>query len=143
MGIHAIEAAIQIAQDKGLDLILISPDSKPPVCKFGDYSKFRYNMLKNAQQSRKHQRQGQVKEIKLRPSTGENDYQVKLNNIIRFLKSKNKVRIVIRFRGREIAHRRLGLDFLKRLEEDAMKFGAMEKEPEIEGRSMVMILTPR
>ncbi len=143
LGVFPVTEAIELAAKRDLDLVLLAPDSNPPVCRFYDYSKFRYALQKNAQQLRKQQRQVQVKEVKLRPSTGESDYQVKLNNIMKFLKSKNKVRIVMRFRGREIVHRRLGLDYLRRLREDTEGIGVMEKEPTVEGRSLTMLLTPR
>ena len=143
VGVLAVSEAINHAAKRDLDLVLIAAESKPPVCRLYDYSKYRYTLQRNAQQLRKHQRQVQVKEVKLRPSTGESDYQIKLGNVMRFLKSKNKVRVVMRFRGREIVHRHIGLDYLKRLQQDTDGVGVMEKEPTAEGRTLTMMLSPR
>ena len=134
--------AKQIAEDEGLDLVEISPNAKPPVCRIMDYGKFKFEQAKKSQEAKKKQKQIQVKEVKFRPGTDEGDYQVKLRNLMRFLTEGDKAKITLRFRGREMAHQELGLKLLQRVEEDLKEYGTVEQRPKMEGRQMVMVLSP-
>jgi len=125
-----------------LDLVEISPNAKPPVCRIMDYGKYRFEQAKKQQEARKKQKQIQVKEIKFRPGTDEGDYQVKLRNLIRFLNEGDKAKVTLRFRGREMAHQDLGSQLLKRVEDDLAPYGAVEQRPRLEGRQMVMTIAP-
>ncbi len=130
------------AQAAGLDLVEIVPNAEPPVCRIMDYGKFVFEQKKQKQAAKKKQKQVQIKEIKFRPGTGEGDYQVKLRNLIRFLKDGDKTKVTMRFRGREHAHRELGLELLRRVEADLAEYGEVEQQPQMEGRQMVMVLRP-
>jgi len=127
----------------GLDLVEIAPNSEPPVCRIMDFGKFRFEQAKKAQSAKKKQKNVQVKEIKFRPSTEEADYQVKLRNIRRFLDEGNKVKLTLRFRGREMAHRELGAAMLKKVETELIEDIVVEQFPRIEGRQMVMMIAPK
>ena len=131
-----------MAEEAELDLVEISPNAKPPVCRIMDYGKYRFEVAKKQQEARKKQKQIQVKEIKFRPGTDEGDYQVKLRNLIRFLNEGDKAKVTLRFRGREMAHQDLGGQLLKRVEDDLVPYGTVEQRPRMEGRQMVMTITP-
>lgn len=126
-----------------MDLVEIAATADPPVCRVMDYGKFLFEQSKKTQAAKKKQKQIQVKEIKIRPGTEEGDYQVKLRNLIRFLKEGDKAKVTLRFRGREMAHQELGRELLKRIEVDLSEFGLVEQFPRIEGRQMVMVLAPK
>ncbi len=143
VGIVAIEEALQTAQGNGLDLVEIVPTAEPPVCRVMDYGKFRFEENKRRQAAKKKQKQVQVKEVKFRPGTDEGDYKIKVRNLRRFLEDGDKTKVTMRFRGREHAHRDLGLKLLQRVEADLEDLGAVEQQPAMEGRQMVMVLGPR
>lgn len=143
VGIVPIEQARELAQEAGLDLVEIAPNSDPPVCKIMDYGRFKFEQSKKAQQARKRQKQIQVKEVKFRPGTDVGDYQVKLRNLRRFLEEGDRVKVTLRFRGREMAHQELGLKLLERVRDDLADLGNVEQFPKLEGRQMVMILSPK
>lgn len=132
-----------MAYDADLDLVEISPTSDPPVCRVMNYGKFRFEQNKKLQASKKKQKLIQIKEVKFRPGTDEGDYQVKLRNLIRFLNDGDKAKITVRFRGRELAHRELGMDLLKRIETDLEEYASVEQFPKLEGRQMSMTLAPK
>ncbi len=143
VGIVSILEAIKTAEESKLDLVEIVPNAEPPVCRVMDYGKFVFEQKKQKQAAKKKQKQVQVKEIKFRPGTGEGDYQVKLRNLIRFLNEGDKTKVTMRFRGREHAHRELGLKLLERVEADLAEYAQMEQRPAMEGRQMVMVLGPK
>jgi translation initiation factor IF-3 len=143
LGIVPLEQAQQLADEANLDLVEISPQAEPPVCKVMDYGKFRFEEQKKRQAARKKQKQIQVKEIKFRPGTDIGDYNVKLRNLTKFLTEGDKVKVTLRFRGREMAHQELGRDLLKRVEADLEELGTVEQYPKMEGRQMVMVLAPK
>ncbi len=143
LGIISIDEAKQLAYDNDLDLVEISPNADPPVCKVMDYGKFQFEQNKKQQAAKKKQKQIQVKEIKFRPGTEEGDYQVKLKNLTKFLEEGNKTKITLRFRGREMAHKELGMDLLKRIEKDLEELALVEQFPKMEGRQMVMVMGPK
>ena len=143
VGIVAIGEAKRMAEEAGLDLVEISPTAVPPVCRIMNFGKFQYEESKRRHAARKKQKQIQVKEVKFRPGTDIGDYQVKLRNLMRFLESGDKAKITLRFRGREMAHQELGMQLLKRIEEDLKEHGTVEQFPRLEGRQMVMILAPK
>ncbi|MCF6226010.1 MAG: translation initiation factor IF-3 [Xanthomonadales bacterium] len=142
-GIMSLEEALEIAGEQSLDLVEISPNASPPVCKIMDYGKYRFENSKQKQQSKKKQKQVQLKEVKFRPGTEEADYQVKMRNIHRFIDAGNKVKVTLRFKGREMAHQELGRDLLKRVEFDMGEDIVVEQFPRMEGRLMVMMLNPK
>jgi len=128
----------------GLDLVEISPNAEPPVCRIMDYGKFLYEKSKSSKEQKKKQKAIQIKEIKFRPGTDESDYQVKLRNLIRFLEYGDKVKITLRFRGREMAHQKIGVDMLNRIKHDLIELAIVESFPlKIEGRQMIMVLSPK
>lgn len=143
VGIVQIAEALDMADEQGLDLVEIAPEAKPPVCRIMDYGKFLFEQGKKAHAARKNQKQIQVKEIKFRPGTEEGDYQVKLRNLVRFLSDGDRVKITLRFRGREMAHQELGVKLLKRVEADLVELGTVEQFPRMEGRQMVMLIAPK
>jgi translation initiation factor IF-3 len=143
VGIVTIEEALDMARQADLDLVEIAPQAEPPVCRVMDYGKFRFEQNKRLQSARKKQKQVQVKEIKFRPGTDIGDYQVKLRNLVRFLNDGDRVKVTLRFRGREMAHQELGRDLLKRVEDDLAPYGVVEQFPRMEGRQMVMVLSPK
>lgn len=142
-GIVSLADAKQRAYEANMDLVEISPNANPPVCKIMDHGKFLFEQNKKLQAAKKKQKQIQVKEIKFRPGTDEGDYQVKLRNLTKFLNEGNKTKITVRFRGREMAHREIGKDLLKRIDADLENLAAVEQFPKMEGRQMVMIMAPR
>lgn len=142
-GIVAIEEALATADNAGLDLVEISPNAEPPVCRIMDIGKFQYEDSKRKAAARKKQKQIQVKEIKFRPGTDVGDYAIKLRKLTEFLQNGDKTKVTIRFRGREMAHKDLGMDLLKRIEADLEEFGSVEQFPKLEGRQMVMVLGPK
>ncbi len=142
-GIMPLDEAMAIAEEAGLDLVEIAPQADPPVCRIMDYGKFRFEEQKKRQSARKKQKQIQVKEIKFRPGTDIGDYNVKLRNLIRFLTEGDKVKVTLRYRGREMAHQELGRDLLKRVEKDLEEYGTVEQFPKMEGRQMVMVMAPK
>jgi translation initiation factor IF-3 len=143
VGIVSIEEALAASEVAKLDLVEIVPNAEPPVCRVMDYGKFVFEQKKQKQAAKKKQKQVQIKEIKFRPGTGEGDYQVKLRNLIRFLEDGDKTKVTMRFRGREHAHRELGLQLLERVEADLSEYGTIEQKPMMEGRQMVMVLGPK
>jgi translation initiation factor IF-3 len=143
IGVVSLRDALSRAQEAGLDLVEIVPTAKPPVCRIMDFGKFKFEQSKKAHQARKRQKQIHIKEIKFRPVTEEGDYQVKLRSLIRFLQEGDKAKVTMRFRGREITHQELGLEFLKRVEKDLEEVGTVEQFPQMEGRQMVMVLGPK
>lgn len=143
LGIMSSRDAYFKAQAEGLDLVEISPNAEPPVCRIMDYGKFLYEKSKAQKEQRKKTKQIQVKEVKFRPGTDEGDYQVKLRNLRRFLEAGDKTKVTLRFRGREMAHQNLGLDLLNRIKEDLAELAQCESFPSrVEGRQMVMVLAP-
>ncbi|MEM7705442.1 MAG: translation initiation factor IF-3 [Pseudomonadota bacterium] len=142
VGIKSIEEAQALAKEAGLDLVEVVPNAEPPVCRIMDYGKYRFEMSKKAQAAKKKQKQTQVKEIKFRPGTEEADYQVKMRNLRRFIEQGDKVKVSLRFRGREMAHQELGTKLLQRIEEDLTDEVVVEQRPSMEGRVMVMMLSP-
>src|SRR6266436_5628639 len=142
-GTVPVAEALQLAQEAGLDLVEISPNATPPVCKLLDYGKYKYQEQKKAAEARKKQKVVEVKEIKFRPMIDDHDYQVKMRSMQRFFDEGDKVKVTLRFRGREMAHQELGTKLLERVKEDTGKMAKIESEPRMEGRQMVMILTPR
>lgn len=142
MGIMNIRAALQLAEEAGVDLVEIAPTASPPVCRVMDYGKFKYQEQKRAHEAKLKQKQVQVKEIKLRPGTDENDYQIKLRNMTRFLEEEDKVKVTLRFRGREMSHQEFGMRQLERIKADLEAVGQVEQMPKMEGRQMIMIIAP-
>lgn len=139
----SIKDAQNLADEAGVDLVEISPNAEPPVCRIMDYGKFLFDKAKSAKEQKKKQKQVQVKEIKFRPGTDENDYQVKLRNLIRFLEDGDKAKITLRFRGREMAHQNLGMDLLNRIKADLEEYAVVESFPKMEGRQAIMVLAPK
>jgi translation initiation factor IF-3 len=143
LGIMPPEQALRLAQEQGLDLVEVSPDAAPPVCRILDYGKYRYQLNKKAQEAKKKQRVIQVKEVKFRPKTDEHDYEFKRNNIIRFLSKGKKVKATVIFRGRENQHRDIGYKILSRIRQEIGEYGVVEAEPRQEGPFLDMILAPK
>ena len=135
--------ALERAQELGLDLVEIAPQAEPPVCRIMDWGKFKFEQSKKTQAAKKKQKQIQVKEIKFRPGTDEHDYQVKMRSLHRFIEEGNKVKVTLRFRGREMAHQELGRDLLQRIEAEMAEETSVEQFPKVEGRQMVMMLAPK
>ena len=143
LGIVAIEDARREAESSELDLVEIVPTAEPPVCRVMDFGKFLFDQSKKRHAAKRKQKQIQVKEIKFRPGTDEGDYQIKLRNLKRFLEHGDKVKVTLRFRGREMAHQELGAQMLQRVEGDLGPFGNVEQYPKLEGRQMVMVIAPK
>jgi len=143
IGIVSIQEALANAEEAKLDLVEISPDAEPPVCRVMDYGKHIFEKKKQQAAARKNQKQIQIKEIKFRPGTEEGDYKVKLRNLIRFLSDGDKAKVSLRFRGREMAHQELGMELLKRVEADLAEYGTVEQHPKMEGRQLMMVLAPK
>jgi len=144
VGVVSIAEAMEAANEAGMDLVEISPNAEPPVCRVMDYGKFLFEKSKAAKEQKKKQKQIQIKEVKFRPGTDIGDYQVKLRNLTGFLEDGNKVKVTIRFRGREMAHQDIGVDVLNRLKADTEEFAVVESFPtRIEGRQMIMVLAPK
>ena len=134
--------ALHLAEEAGVDLVEIAPLAQPPVCRIMDYGKFKYQEQKRQHEQKLKQKQVQVKEVKLRPGTDENDYQIKLRNMTRFLQEEDKVKVTLRFRGREMAHQEIGMRQIERIKTDLQELATVEQMPNMEGRQMVMILAP-
>jgi len=143
IGIVPLSEAKKVALEADLDLVEIAPTANPPVCRVMNFGKFQFELKKKKASERKKQKQTQIKEIKLRPGTEEGDYQVKLRNLARFLENGDKAKITIRFRGREMAHRELGLEVLERISKELENLSTIEQAPKLEGRQMVMVLAPK
>jgi len=143
IGVVSLDTAIESAQKESLDLVEISPDAEPPVCKIMDYGKHVFDAKKKIALQKKKQKQTQVKEMKFRPGTDQGDYEIKLRNLVRFLENGDKTKITLRFRGREMAHQQLGMDMMKRVEADLEELAQVEQFPKMEGRQMTMVLAPR
>ncbi|MDT8449484.1 MAG: translation initiation factor IF-3 [Wenzhouxiangellaceae bacterium] len=143
VGIRSLDEAIELAEEQGMDLVEIAPQASPPVCRIMDWGKYRFEESKKAQAQRKKQKQIQIKEIKFRPGTDDHDYDVKMRNLRRFIEEGDKVKVTLRFRGREMAHQDLGRDLLKRVENDMEGEVTVEQFPRMEGRQMVMMLAPK
>ena len=142
IGVVTPERALIMAEDAGLDLVEISPNANPPVCKIMDYGKFKYESQKKEAEARKKQKIIEIKEVKFRPNTDKHDYQVKMRNVFKFLENGDKVKITLRFKGREMAHQELGRDLLLRVAEDTKEIGRVENMPKTEGRQMIMLVGP-
>jgi len=142
VGVVNIRTAMQMAEEAAVDLVEIAPLAQPPVCRIMDYGKFKYQEAKKAHEAKLKQKQVQVKEVKFRPGTDENDYQIKLRNMLRFLEEGDKVKVTLRFRGREMAHQEFGMRQLERIKVDVEAIGQVEQMPKMEGRQMVMIIAP-
>jgi len=143
LGIVTLRAALDLAEEAELDLVEIAPLAKPPVCRIMDFGKFKYQEAKRAHEAKLKQKQVQVKEIKFRPGTDENDYQIKLRNLIKFLDEGDKAKITLRFRGREMAHQDIGMRLLERVKVDLDEHAIVEQFPKMEGRQLVMMLGPK
>ena len=134
--------ALHLAEEAGVDLVEIAPLAQPPVCRIMDYGKFKYQEQKRQHEQKLKQKQVQVKEVKLRPGTDENDYQIKLRNMTRFLQEEDKVKVTLRFRGREMAHQEIGMRQIERIKTDLQELATVEQMPKMEGRQMIMIIAP-
>ena len=143
VGIVPLERGLELADEVGLDLVEVSPNSEPPVCKLLDYGKFKYEAQKKASEARKRQKTIDVKEIKLRPTIDENDYQVKMRSIERFIDDGDKVKVTMRFRGREMVHQEIGVEVLMRVRDDLGERAKVEQMPKLEGRQMTMVMSPK
>ena len=143
VGVVPIKQALQIAEESELDLVEVAPQAEPPVCRVMDYGKYLFEESKKRHAARKKQKQIQVKELKFRPTTEEADYQVKLRKLIEFLQEGDKAKVTLRFRGRELMHQELGMKLLKRVEADLAEYGVVEQFPKMEGKMMIMVLSPK
>ena len=143
LGIISIREALNHAEDEGFDLVEVSPDAKPPVCKIIDYGKLKYKVQKSKKEAKKKQKTIEVKEIKIRPGIDKHDYEVKLKALSKFIADGNKVKISMRFRGREMEHKNIGLDLLKKLTEEVSDYAMVEIAPKAEGKQIMMILVPQ
>ncbi|MGR3474311.1 MAG: translation initiation factor IF-3 [Sulfitobacter sp.] len=142
VGVVTPQRAMEMADEAGLDLVEISPNAKPPVCKIMDFGKFKYEQQKRESEARKKQKIIEIKEVKFRPNTDTNDYDVKMRNVFKFLENGDKVKVTLRFRGREMAHQNLGRELLERVAADTKDIGRVENFPKMEGRQMVMVIGP-
>jgi translation initiation factor IF-3 len=143
LGIMYTREAIDQAAEVGLDLVEVSPNADPPVCKYLDVGKFRYEAQKKANLARKSQKTQEIKEIKMRPNIDDHDYDVKMRNVSRFIEDGDKVKITLRFRGRELSHQQLGMNLLRRVQDDVAELAKVEAFPRMEGRQMLMVLAPK
>ena len=142
LGILSTKEALHLAEQEGLDLIEIAPNAKPPVCKIIDMGKYKYDLQKKANKAKKKQKISELKEIKLRPGTEIHDYNFKIKNAQKFLSKRDKVKFTVRFKGREMQHHHLGMELLKRVEDDLKEVGKLELSPKFEGRQMTMVIQP-
>jgi translation initiation factor IF-3 len=142
-GVMAVAAAIELAKEEALDLVEVSPTADPPVCRIMDFGKHLFEQNKKAQVSKRKQKQVHIKEIKFRPGTEEGDYRVKLRKLVEFLENGDKTKITLRFRGREMAHQELGANLLARVRNDLEEYGIVEQMPQMEGRQMIMVMSPK
>ena len=143
LGIVSVVEALRLADEAELDLVEIAPLAEPPVCRVMDVGKFRYAESKKQHEAKLKQKQVQIKEVKFRPGTDEGDYNIKLRNLIRFLEEGDKTKITLRFRGREIAHQQIGMQLMERVKQDLLEHGVIEQFPKMEGRQMVMVISPK
>ena len=143
IGVMYTREAIEQAADLGLNLVEVSPNADPPVCKYLDVGKFRYEAQKKANAARKTQKTQDIKEVKMRPNIDTHDYDVKLRNVHRFIEDGDKVKVTLRFRGREMSHQQLGMDLLRRVQDDVVEIAKVEAYPRLEGRQMLMVLAPK
>jgi translation initiation factor IF-3 len=143
LGVMFTREAIEQANEKGLNLVEVSPNADPPVCKYLDVGKFRYEAQKKANLARKTQKTQDIKEVKMRPNIDTHDYDVKMRNVTKFIENGDKVKITLRFRGREMAHQHLGMDLLKKVQDDVAEVAKVEAFPRLEGRQMLMVLAPK
>jgi len=143
IGVMSREQALEMALSQEMDLVEVSPNADPPVCRILDFGKFLFEQSKKAHAAKRKQKQIQVKEVKFRPGTEEGDYQVKLRNLIRFLTEGDKAKVTLRYRGREMVHQELGFKLLQRVQQDLQEFGVVEQMPKLEGRQLVMVIGPR
>ena len=143
IGVMTREQALEMASSQEMDLVEVSPNADPPVCRILDFGKFLFEQNKKAHAAKRKQKQIQVKEVKFRPGTEEGDYQVKLRNLIRFLTEGDKAKVTLRYRGREMAHQELGFKLLQRVQQDLQEHGAVEQMPRLEGRQLVMVISPK
>lgn len=143
IGVLSRDEALRMAEDEGLDLVEIQPNADPPVCKVMDFGKFRFEQQKKASEAKKKQKQVEIKELKFRPVTDDGDYQIKLRNMRRFLAEGDRVKVVVRFRGREMSHTELGLAMTRRIEEELKDEAVIEQRPKMEGRQMIMMVAPK
>ena len=143
MGVVTPQRAMEMADEAGLDLVEISPNATPPVCKIMDYGKFKYETQKKEAEARKKQKIIEIKEVKFRPNTDTHDFDVKMRNVFKFLENGDKVKITMRFRGREMAHQERGVELLRRVQDDFEEIAKVEAEPKLEGRQMMMVLAPK
>jgi len=143
LGVMYTREAIEKANEKGLNLVEVSPNADPPVCKFLDVGKYRYEAQKKANLARKTQKTQDIKEVKMRPNIDTHDYDVKMRNVHKFIEHGDKVKITLRFRGREMAHQHLGMDLLKQVQDDVAEYAKVEAFPRLEGRQMLMVLAPK
>jgi translation initiation factor IF-3 len=143
LGVVSIREALTRAETVGLDLVEISPTAQPPVCKILDFGKYKYEAQKKANEARKKQKVIEIKEIKLRPGIDDHDYDVKMRAMTRFLSDGDKVKVTLRFRGRELAHQDLGAKVLDRVRDDLLDLGKVEQSPKMEGRQMTMVISPK
>ncbi|WP_128893294.1 translation initiation factor IF-3 [Erythrobacter sp. HKB08] len=143
LGVMFTREAIEQAQDVGLNLVEVSPNADPPVCKFLDVGKYRYEAQKKANAARKTQKTQDIKEVKMRPNIDTHDYDVKMRNVNKFIENGDKVKVTLRFRGREMAHQQLGMDLLNRVRDDVEEIAKVESFPRLEGRQMLMVLAPK
>ena len=143
LGVMYTRQAIEEAAEVGLDLVEVSPNADPPVCKFLDVGKYRYEAQKKANAARKSQKTQEIKEIKMRPNIDDHDYETKMRNVHRFIEDGDKVKVTLRFRGRELSHQQLGMNLLRRVQEDVAEIAKVEAYPRMEGRQMLMVLAPK
>ena len=143
LGVMFTREAIEQANEKGLNLVEVSPNADPPVCKYLDVGKYRYEAQKKANLARKTQKTQDIKEVKMRPNIDTHDYDVKMRNVHKFIDNGDKVKITMRFRGREMAHQHLGMDLLKQVQDDVAEYAKVEAFPRLEGRQMLMVLAPK
>ena len=143
LGIVPLQQALSLAEEAGVDLVEIAPTAKPPVCRIMDFGKFKYQEAKRAHEAKLKQKQVQVKEVKFRPGTDENDYQIKLRNLTKFLQEGDKAKVTLRFRGREMAHQEIGMRQLERVKTDLDAIGVVEQFPKMEGRQLIMVMAPK
>ena len=143
VGVVTLQAALRAAEDSGLDLVEVSPNADPPVCKLLDYGKYKYEAQKKANEARKRQKTFDVKEIKMRPNIDDHDYGVKMRALARFIGDGDKVKVTIRFRGRELAHPEIGRNLLERIRDEAQERAKIEMMPRMEGRQMIMVMAPK
>lgn len=142
VGIVSVRQALSMAEEAGVDLVEIAPLAAPPVCRIMDFGKFKYQEAKRAHEAKLKQKQIQVKEVKFRPGTDDNDYQIKMRNLVKFLQEGDKAKITLRFRGREMAHQEFGMRMLERIKADLEDIGQVEQFPKMEGRQLIMVIAP-